>query len=187
MTVAGVASATVETLTAEVRVLMVGSRQITLSVARQLDAVALEEVEPFGRVALDAGMAGVVAPHRGWVIGRHRGSGVLVRAEFNTWHGVPFVGDLTPPIVLCDGILAEVGQRPLRLNADGRTLEVERGSVVGCGLEHHGWDRERRCQGWHADAVTRAAIAEQLAAWDASAARHASALALPLIVLAGLR
>jgi hypothetical protein len=45
-----VRSATVEALTAEVRVLMVGSRQITLSVVRQLDKVAPELIEPFGRV-----------------------------------------------------------------------------------------------------------------------------------------
>lgn len=48
--------ATVEVLTAEVRALMVGSRQVTLSVYRQLDQVDPFEVpltegfEPFGRV-----------------------------------------------------------------------------------------------------------------------------------------
>lgn len=45
-------TATVEVLTAEVRVLMVGSRQITLSVARQLDYVPVTSLEPFGRVRL---------------------------------------------------------------------------------------------------------------------------------------
>lgn len=43
-------STTVETLTAEVRVLMVGNRQITQSVAKQLDIVDISDVEPFGRV-----------------------------------------------------------------------------------------------------------------------------------------
>lgn len=50
-------TATVETLTAEVRVLMVANRQITLSVARQLDRIdwpwgdpPLSEFTPFGRV-----------------------------------------------------------------------------------------------------------------------------------------
>lgn len=42
--------ALVETLTAEVRVLMVGSRQITQSVFWQLDAVRIEDITPFGRV-----------------------------------------------------------------------------------------------------------------------------------------
>lgn len=44
------ATATVEVLTAEVQVLMVGSRQVTLSVYRQLDRVLPREIEPFGRV-----------------------------------------------------------------------------------------------------------------------------------------
>lgn len=43
-------TATVEVLTAAVRVLMVGSRQITLSVFNQLDAVAPDDIQPFGRV-----------------------------------------------------------------------------------------------------------------------------------------
>ena len=44
----GSSTATVETLTAEVRVLMVGNRQITLSVAKQLDEVPIAEIEVFG-------------------------------------------------------------------------------------------------------------------------------------------
>ena len=43
-------TAHVEVLTAEVRVLMVGSRQVTLSVYRQLDHVRPGHIEPFGRV-----------------------------------------------------------------------------------------------------------------------------------------
>lgn len=46
-------TATVETLTAEVRVLMVGNRQITRSIARQLDQIPLRDLTPFGRVRLD--------------------------------------------------------------------------------------------------------------------------------------
>lgn len=45
-------SATVETLTAEVRMLVVGTRQVTLSVARQLDWVHLSQLRVFGRVKL---------------------------------------------------------------------------------------------------------------------------------------
>jgi hypothetical protein len=48
--VTGPESATVEVLTAEVRVLMVGSRQVTLSVARQLDEIEDCEITPFGRI-----------------------------------------------------------------------------------------------------------------------------------------
>ena len=43
-------TATVETLTAQVRVLMVGSRQVTLSVARQVDEVSSDSIKPFGRI-----------------------------------------------------------------------------------------------------------------------------------------
>jgi hypothetical protein len=48
-------TATVETLAAEVRVLMVGNRQVTLSVAKQLDSFSTYEdeslnFEPFGRI-----------------------------------------------------------------------------------------------------------------------------------------
>jgi hypothetical protein len=43
-------AATVEVLMAEVRVLQVGRRQVTLSVVRQLDWADPADVEPFGRV-----------------------------------------------------------------------------------------------------------------------------------------
>lgn len=43
-------TAKVEVLTAEVRALMVGNRQITLSVFRQLDWVNISEIKIFGRV-----------------------------------------------------------------------------------------------------------------------------------------
>jgi hypothetical protein len=43
-------TATVETLTAEVRVLMVGSPQVTMSVYSQLDEVPPDGIGPFGRV-----------------------------------------------------------------------------------------------------------------------------------------
>ena len=51
----GCRTATVESLTAEVRTLMIGSRQITLSVAKQLDRVDAwgygpDVIVPFGRV-----------------------------------------------------------------------------------------------------------------------------------------
>ena len=50
-------TATVETLTAEVRVLMVGSRQVTLSVYNQLDMPENILIDPGAddRVALKAG------------------------------------------------------------------------------------------------------------------------------------
>lgn len=46
-------TATVETLTAEVHVLKVGNRQITLSVAKQLDVIPFDRLRPFGRIHLN--------------------------------------------------------------------------------------------------------------------------------------
>jgi hypothetical protein len=66
-------TATVELLTAEVRVLQVGSRQVTRSVFRQLDCVPAGEIEPFGRVS-DSGNPDVIE-----VAGSHRG--VLARSS----------------------------------------------------------------------------------------------------------
>jgi hypothetical protein len=69
-------SATVEVLAAEVRVLMVGSRQVTMSVYNQLDEVIPYLIEPFGRVApKDAGYGWI------YVVGRHRADGTLVSSR----------------------------------------------------------------------------------------------------------
>ena len=43
----------VEVLTAEIRVLQVGSKPVTLSAARQLDSVDGAAIKPFGRVRVD--------------------------------------------------------------------------------------------------------------------------------------
>jgi hypothetical protein len=69
-----IAAARVEVLTAEVRVLMVGSRQVTLSVLAQLDTVAFDEIEPFGRVRPRD-----ISSYETQVVGRD-GGGVLVRS-----------------------------------------------------------------------------------------------------------
>ncbi|WP_280305066.1 hypothetical protein [Nocardia neocaledoniensis] len=69
-------TATVETLTAEVRVLTVGNRQVTLSVAKQLDFIAQDDIEPFGRIKGYWGSANSnLDPVT--VIGRHRETGAL--------------------------------------------------------------------------------------------------------------
>lgn len=65
----------VQVLTAEVRTLVVGSRQVTMSVYNQLDNVPPGSVEPFGRVT-----------PKDWtwlflhVVGRHTATGALVRS-----------------------------------------------------------------------------------------------------------
>lgn len=67
-------AATVEVLTAEVRTLVVGNRQVTMSIYKQLDHVPWREIEPFGRV--NAPTLGVGAEVS--VVGRHIPSGALV-------------------------------------------------------------------------------------------------------------
>ena len=68
--------ARVRTLTAEVRTLVVGSRQVTMSVYNQLDFVDYAQIKPFGRVnPKDADSAAL------YVVGRHKADGSLVRAR----------------------------------------------------------------------------------------------------------
>jgi len=76
------ATATVETLSAEVRVLMVGRRQVTMSVFRQLDTVDWTErktLELFGRVR-ETRKDEKDLLH---VVGRVKDTGVLVRSMIN--------------------------------------------------------------------------------------------------------
>jgi hypothetical protein len=72
-------TATVEVLTAEVRVLMVGSRQVTMSVYNQLDGVRCDDIEAFGRVSPPRADEGFI-----YVVGRSNEplmSGTLVRSK----------------------------------------------------------------------------------------------------------
>jgi len=103
----GKGTATVETLTAEVRVLMVGSRQVTLSVYNQLDLVPHARVEPFGRVNPKEGGL--------WVVGRDSLTGTLVRSVS------PQVRD-----VLNKGPFTK-GATKLMTEAIARQLEATRG------------------------------------------------------------
>jgi hypothetical protein len=70
------ATATVEALTAEVRVLMVGSRQVTLSVYGQLDEVPDTSITPMGRVAPKDAQPGWV-----YVVGKDNATGALARSS----------------------------------------------------------------------------------------------------------
>ena len=70
-------SARVDVLTAEVRTLMVGSRQVTLSVYRQLDCeFDIDKVDLFGRVTDPAEKSGDQ-----WFVGCHKETGALVRTS----------------------------------------------------------------------------------------------------------
>jgi hypothetical protein len=96
-----VTTAEVETLTAEVKTLVVGNRQVTLSVYRQLDHAWAWDVEAFGRVNDRGGDD----PNRGKrvrrstptrrveVVGRHLKTGALVRCELENHSGL-ILGDV---------------------------------------------------------------------------------------------
>lgn len=71
------ATATVTVLTAEVRTLVVGSRQVTLSVFKQLDYVPYRHIEPFGRVRVSKSDDDVDEGVD--IVGRDRRTGALVR------------------------------------------------------------------------------------------------------------
>jgi hypothetical protein len=74
-------SATVNTLTAEVRTLVVGARQVTLSVFNQLDVVHPLWVEPMGRVRPRENGYRLSQIH---VVGRAVDDGALVRSRLET-------------------------------------------------------------------------------------------------------
>jgi hypothetical protein len=73
----------VQVLTAEVRTLVVGSRQVTMSVYNQLDLVEPWDIEPFGRVAPRDGYY-----WRTYVVGRRRENGSLVRSHTFSEKGI---------------------------------------------------------------------------------------------------
>jgi len=75
--------ATVNVLAAEVRTLMIGARQVTLSVWKQLDLVSADEIIPFGRVSPGDGTYGLRVWHGPvvWIVGRHKDTGTLVRSQ----------------------------------------------------------------------------------------------------------
>lgn len=71
----GAYEAHVQVLTAEVRTLVVGSRQVTMSVYNQLDQVLPRDIEPFGRVNPKD-----VSDRSIWVIGREVATGALAQS-----------------------------------------------------------------------------------------------------------
>lgn len=93
----------VEVLTAEVRALMIGKRQVTLSVYRQLDTVEPEDCEPFGRVRDGQAASSQSRSYRPalsivHVVGRSKTTGALVRARrVEPEHPAPWIERGLPP------------------------------------------------------------------------------------------
>ena len=172
-------TARVDVLTAEVRVLMVGSRQVTLSVYAQLDQVEFDEIEPFGRIAPRDAARGCL-----YVVGasiRNADRGTLVRAVSS---GV--------------GTLRHHAERARRLAAitgryDSAMVQLER---IGDGdrdpqrwrelndqARESRWELEREgVDHWSYDELTEEAQQNEDRAETATRWSE-----LPLIVLAGLR
>lgn len=173
-------TAMVETLTAEVRVLMVGSRQVTLSVAKQLDVVDLAELTTFGRVKLGR--------EYDYVIGADAyGRLALARYERHGLHSGPWINRED----LADGKLtvckARLGRDYLTLTyLGGRKIQVHREIVQDCGVPEHNSYRREQCDHWNTNGL-ESLIDEAIAKHDTLVARHKSAAKAPLIVLAGLR
>ncbi|MGH3300362.1 MAG: hypothetical protein ACRDOK_01560 [Streptosporangiaceae bacterium] len=76
----GQRDAHVQVLTAEVRTLMVGSRQVTLSVYKQLDYVGSHAIHAFGRMNPD-GSAPPFRDEQIWVVGQDPRTGALVKSS----------------------------------------------------------------------------------------------------------
>jgi hypothetical protein len=176
-------TATVETLTAEVRVLMVGKRQVTLSVYRQLDTVDLPLMEPFGRVR-DSHDG-----HETWVVGRRLETSELVKACCNSmaWR-VPeiWAESLTRDITVCYYEHPRGGFYRLQLR--GREIKVDEDAAEKCGKHGYvdGALKDGRCTGWRTNGLDDE-IAKAIEASDHTLQQHRTAERLPLIVLAGLR
>ena len=207
----GAMSATVETITAEVRVLMVGSRQVTLSVAKQLDEIPLSKLRPFGRVKL--------SPHIELIIGADAETNVLCLSSME--YKVPETAHLVLPDdqrrlrpIMCD---ARCRDRDVRYDdknhrwlftSDGWPcslpyIQVELRHKNGrmcwttgcsgirqdgtiCEMSHHTAECEHFDLRDYREAIENA-VEKHIKAYQDEAARIEAAEKLPLIVLAGLR
>lgn len=167
-------TATIETLTAEVRVLMVGKRQITKSVVKQLDRVAFDDITPFGRVRLDDDddSVEVVGALDGQLVVAHvQKPPARQEAGSADWHHWMEDRHHSPTWVKLD---------------EGCRLEwlVNPNKRVCIGTKDwHYWKCDPPSLERRALAAARAAIAEH----EAALIPFRAAEALPLIVLAGLR
>jgi hypothetical protein len=182
-------TATVATLTAEVRVLMVGSRQVTMSVYNQLDTADRQDAELFGRVSPKYAQPGYL-----YLVGRHRDNGSLVRmriagsaatieAESDLWLAIH---DRRSRAEFLSGYIERHLKNP---NHPCRSTDHSQCLVS---VYHRGDLKRREIQDVETDIERLTAEASELQIdgdreMAAALAVAADAAALPLIVLAGLR
>jgi hypothetical protein len=174
--------AEVETLVAEVRTLMVGSRQVTMSVFNQLDEC--RDLIPFGRVRCkEPGL---------WLVGKHPDSGALVRLQ-NRYPSLPYAEDGPDAWKHFLAHHAHHAQHKLKLKEPRFCVATGRSGTELVWAAHlhykcpdgtHG-----RCP---ADVQALQAEWERIAAdemerYDAEVDEYEALNELPLIVLAGLR
>jgi hypothetical protein len=205
-------TATIEVLMAEVRTLLIGRRQVTLSVYRQLDSVDPYEIEPFGRVSDKQDQ-----DKRLHVVGRHLKDGSLVRSSYY----ISETQIIDPWVDGHDRVVIGVGAKQENWDTssgnfpiDGYDVSVHWNDTVYPGelscharvedhysdhdpiLEEVEWTDDNKhmslCKMWHWRSNFHRAEAFREARADI--ARYESNLALlrewkelPLIVLAGLR
>lgn len=182
----GSRTATVEALTAEVRALMVGSRQITLSVYRQLDTVPVDRIEPFGRVRDDRHKSFQYGDIQ--LVGRDSKDGSLVRADVPRpeWADI----DPVPPAFIhwCRheihpsvGSFVPVGHDGNHTLTWQYAVNKGNGSYSSSSYCHCGSDPAILKEEWQPVAE------EQLEYLASEQVRYDEMAALPLIVLAGLK
>ena len=169
-------TATVETLVAEVRTLMVGSRQVTLSVAKQLDVVPLTKLDVFGRVNLKRHPK----DRSDYVIG----AGPLGALSLSEYERIPndiaWVESVDHAFRWC----ARSPGRGVWVTATGQRFEVS-GKVTRSCVRDHPYDESCGWEATHPDADQW--IAEAIVEHDEYVDRHLVAASAPLSVLAGLK
>lgn len=191
-------AATVDVLTAEVRALMIGSRQVTLSVFRQLDCTDWRKVIPFGRVNANKNLP----PDTIEVVGADRETGALVASALTLPKRETFIAPTLPCsaeepdtwtpsdefrwrwedaegiwVVSADGRYALPDER----EGPSFTVQAERPSSR--------WSpaMSGRVRIWADPELIQADFRESTAETRAERVAWADWNALPLIVLAGLR
>lgn len=178
-------TATVETLTAEVRVLMVGNRQMTMSVAKQLDWCDLEELQPFGRVHINRDQVDTL------VIGRHQSSGALRIARCypsrDRWTPMVDPEDLSGKVTVCNSVLTGPDYFRFQFGTGNVSILINKKATEKCEIEDHGpRPTQGECGYWYPNDQQENIVAV-IERCNARFSLHKQARELPLIVLAGLK
>lgn len=183
--------ATVETLTAEVRTLVVGARQVTLSIANQLDVVPLDELRVMGRISLRKDGQHVIGSDRNGVLSLATYDPDPISTIWRLYPGDSLGGGY---ITVCGGWPLTVGSNYYELSLDGAPFlaSANAAALRQCGYRGHYRGGSASCEHWKADtdeseAWLRAEIQGFAIRVRAMNLRSTVAKASPLLVLAGLR